>query len=150
MDFATLTAFLSPFLPQLLDLGTKTAAGAATKVGETAGTKLTENAFNKAKALWEKLFPKVAVKASAQEAVQDVANNPDDPDFQSVLRVQLKKILEADAALAEVVFQILEEKAPDGTSGVQIVQTVVGNQNQMIGQMTGGKLLGNVTGDVNL
>lgn len=150
MDFATLTAFLTPFLPKLLDLGTKTATGAATKVGETAGTKLTESAFNKAKAIWEKLFPKVAAKASAQEAAQDVANAPADPDFQSALRVQIKKILEADPALAEAVFQILEENAPDGTPGVQIVQTVIGDRNQVIGQMTGGKLLGNVTGDVNL
>lgn len=150
MDPATLTAFLAPFLPALLNLGAKAASGAATKAGETAGTKLTENALNKAKAIWEKLHPKVEAKEAAKEAAEDVAKAPDDEDLQTALRVQLKKILEADPDLAEAIAPILEENAPDGTPGTQIVQHVTGNQNQVIGQITGGKVIGNITGNVNL
>lgn len=79
MDPATLTAFLAPFLPALLKLGTKALEGAATKAGETTGVNLTESALNKATAIWEKLFPKVAAKEAAREAAEDVAKAPDDP-----------------------------------------------------------------------
>jgi hypothetical protein len=36
-----------------------------------------------------------------------------------------------------VIAQILEEDATDGTSGIQVVQNVTGNQNQVIGNITG-------------
>ncbi|MEP0873574.1 hypothetical protein NDA01_27830 [Trichocoleus desertorum AS-A10] len=150
MDPATLTAFLAPFLPALMKLGGKVLEGAAAKSGETAGTKLTEKALDKAKAIWEKLHPKVEAKESAKEAVEDVAKAPDDADSQAALRVQLKKILEADPDLAAAIAKIMEEDAPDGTPGTQIVQHVTGNQNQVIGQVTGGTVFGNVKGDVTL
>uniref|UniRef100_A0A7C3KC91 Uncharacterized protein n=1 Tax=Oscillatoriales cyanobacterium SpSt-418 TaxID=2282169 RepID=A0A7C3KC91_9CYAN len=150
MDPATLTAFLAPFLPILMKLGGKVLEGAAAKSGETAGTKLTENALKKAGAIWEKLFPKVEAKESAKEAAEDVAQAPNDADAQAALRLQLKKILESDPELAEAIAQIMEEDAPDGTPGTQIVQHVAGNQNQVIGQVTGGNVFGNVTGNVNL
>jgi len=150
MDPATLTAFLAPFLPTLMKLGGKVFEGAAAKSGETAGTKLTENALKKAGTIWEKLFPKVEAKESAKEAAEDVAQTPDDADAQAALRLQLKKILESDPELAAAIAQIMEEDAPDGTPGTQIVQHVTGNQNQVIGQVTGGNVFGNVTGNVNL
>lgn len=150
MDPATLTAFLAPFLPTLIKLGGKVLEGVAAKSGETAGTELTKNALNKASAIWEKLFPKVQAKEAAKEAAEDVANAPNDADSQAALRVQLKKILESDADLAEAIAKIMQEDAPDGTPGTQIVQHVTGNQNQVIGQMTGGTVFGNVTGNVNL
>ena len=134
----------------LLKLGNKALEGVATKAGETAGTKLTENGLNKAKAVWEKLFPKVEAKAAAKEAAEDVAKSPDDADSQAVLRVQLKKILEADPALAEAIAHLFQADASDGTPGTQIVQHVIGNQNQVIGQATGGTVFGNVTGNVTL
>ncbi|MBF2079165.1 MAG: hypothetical protein IGR76_11755 [Synechococcales cyanobacterium T60_A2020_003] len=150
MDPATLTAFLAPFLPTLITLGGKVLEGAATTSGETAGSKLTENALKKAGAIWEKLFPNVEAKEAAKEAVDDVAKAPDDADAQAALRLQLKKILESDPELAKAIAQIMEEDAPDGTPGIQIVQHVTGNQNQVIGQVTGGKVIGNITGNVNL
>lgn len=150
IDPATLTAFLAPFLPTLMKLGGKVLEGAATKSGETAGTSLTENALRKANAIWEKLFPKVEAKESAKEAVEDVAKAPTDEDAQAALRLQLKKILEADPALAEAIAKIMQEDAPDGTLGTQIVQHVTGNQNQVIGQVMGGNVFGNITGNVNL
>ncbi|MCU0565240.1 MAG: hypothetical protein MUF49_01420 [Oculatellaceae cyanobacterium Prado106] len=150
MDPLTLTTFLAPFLPALLNLGTKAAEAAASKAGETIGTQFSENALTKAKAVWQKLLPKVEAKEAAKEAAEDVAKTPDDADSQAALRVQLKKILESDAELAGAIAQILQEPAPDGTPGLQIVQTVTGNNNQVIGQVTGGNVLGNVTGNVTL
>lgn len=140
MDPVTLTAFITPFLPFLLKLGNTAADKAAGKFGE--------DAWAKAKAVWEKLHPKVEAKESAKEAVTDLAATPEDEDLQTALRVQLKKLLESDAALAEAIAQILQADAAGGTPGTQIVQTVTGNQNQAIGQMTGGKVFGSIQGNV--
>jgi hypothetical protein len=146
MEIATLTAFLSPFLPTLLKLGGK----AVEKATESASGKAGEAAFKKAEAVWAKLSPKVEAKEAAKEAAIDVANSPEDEDSQAALRVQLKKLLEQDEELMKAIEQILKADAPDGTSGTQIVQNVTGNQNQVIGQMTGGKAIGNITGDVTM
>jgi hypothetical protein len=146
MEIVTLTAFLSPFLPTLLRLGGK----AVDKATESAAGKFGEAAFAKAQAIWGKLSPKVEAKEAAKEAAIDVANSPDDEDSLAALRVQLKKLLEQDEELMKSIEQILAEDAPDGTSGTQIVQNVTGNQNQVIGQVLGGKVIGNITGDVTM
>lgn len=54
MEIATLTAFLTPFLPSLLKFGGK----AVEKATESASGKLGEAAFEKAQAVWAKLSPK--------------------------------------------------------------------------------------------
>jgi hypothetical protein len=144
IKIATLTAFLSPFLPTLLKLGGK----AVEKATESASGKFGEAAFKKAEAVWAKLSPKVEAKEAAKEAAIDVANSPEDEDAQGALRLQLKKLLEQDEDLMKAIDQILKEDAPDGTSGTQIVQNVTGNQNQVIGRVTGGNVFGNITGNV--
>jgi hypothetical protein len=146
MEIATLIAFISPFLPFLLKLGGK----AAEKATESAAGKFGEAAWTKAQAVWAKLSPKVEAKEAAKEAAIDVANSPKDEDSQTALRVQLKKLLEQDEELMKAIEQILQEDAPDGTPGTQIVQNVTGDRNQVIGQMTGGKAIGNITGNVTL
>jgi hypothetical protein len=146
MDIATLTAFLSPFLPSLLNLGGKAVA----KATESASGKFGEAAFSKAQAVWAKLSPKVEAKEAAKEAAIDVANSPEDKDSQAALRVQLKKLLEQDEELFKAIAQILAADAPDGTPGTKIVQNVTGNQNQVIGQVLGGKVIGNITGNVTM
>jgi hypothetical protein len=146
MEIVTLTAFLIPFLPTLLRLGGK----AVDKATESAAGKFGEAAFAKAQAIWGKLSPKVEAKEAAKEAAIDVANSPDDEDSLAALRVQLKKLLEQDEELMKAIAQILAEDAPDGTSGTQIVQNVTGNQNQVIGQVTGGKVIGNITGNATM
>jgi hypothetical protein len=144
MDIAILTAFLSPYLPILLKLGGK----AVEKATESASGKFGEAAFAKAQAVWAKLSPKVEAKEAAKEAAIDLANSPEDEDAQASLRVQLKKLLEQDEELFKAIAQILQADAPDGTPGTQIVQNVTGDRNQVIGQVTGGKVFGNITGDV--
>lgn len=143
MEITTLTAFISPFLPFLLKLGGK----ALEKSTESASGKFGEAAFAKAQAVWGKLEPKVEAKEAAKEAAIDVANNPSDR-AKLVLEVQLEKLFERDEALSREIEQILAADAPDGTAGTQIVQNVSGDGNQVIGQMTGGKAIGHITGDV--
>jgi hypothetical protein len=104
MDIATLTAFLSPFLPTLLELGGK----AVEKNPESASGKFGEVAFAKAQAIWAKLSSKLETTEAAKEAAIDVANSPDDEDSQAALRVQLKKLLEQDDELFKEIAQILE------------------------------------------
>jgi hypothetical protein len=146
MEIATLIAFLSPFLPFLLKLGGK----AAEKATESAAGKFGEASWAKAQAVWEKLSPKVDAKESAKEAALDVANAPEDEDLQVALKVQLKKLLDQDEALANAIAQILQADGSDGMPGVQIAQTVTGDRNQVIGQVTGGKVIGNIKGDVTM
>ncbi|MBO1062672.1 MAG: hypothetical protein AN483_15330 [Aphanizomenon flos-aquae MDT14a] len=115
MDIAVIVKFLAPCLPFLLTMGNKAAEGASQKVGE--------DVWNSAKVIWAKLWPKVEAKEAAKEAAEDVAKNPDDEDLQVSLRVQLKKILEADTALAEEIAKILEEQKSDGGSSVVNAQS---------------------------
>jgi hypothetical protein len=145
MEIATLTTFISPFLPFLLKLGEK----AAEKSTESAAGKFGEASWSKAQAVWQMLNPKVEAKDSAKEAVIDVANAPEDEDLQIALRVQLKKLLAQDEVLANVIAQIFQEDVHDRVSGTRIVQNVTGDQNQMIGQVSGGQVFGNVQGNVS-
>jgi hypothetical protein len=101
MDIALIVKFLAPCLPFLLNMSGKVAEGASQKVGE--------DAWNKAKAIWAKLLPKVEAKEAAKEAAADVAQNPEDEDLQASLRVQIKKILDADTTLAEEIAKIWQE-----------------------------------------
>jgi Flp pilus assembly protein TadD len=100
----TLTTFMAPALPAL-------ASGGEELIKE-AGKKLGKEGPGILKTLWAKLRPKVEVKPAAAEAVQDVVKAPEDADAQASLRVQLRKILEADSSLAAEISQILEAAGP--------------------------------------
>lgn len=132
MNIALLAEFLAPFLPFL----TKMAETSA----ETIAGKFGEGAWNKAKAVWAKLHPAVEAKPSMKEAVTDLATKPDDEDLQAVFRVQLKKLLEQDQQLAKAITQIFQDDTFNIPS-TQIAQTVTGNQNQVIGQVSGGQVI---------
>ncbi len=108
VDVTALTAFLSPFLPFLMKAGEKAA--------EESGKKLGVEAWDKAKALWGKLRPKIETKDAAMEAVEDVAIQSEDEDAQASLRHQLKKVLESDKTLAEEVSRLMEQGAGNETT----------------------------------
>lgn len=143
-DSSRLTSFITPFLPYLLNLGT----GTTDPVTESAASKFNEVSWQKAQAIWAALSPKIEAKNSAKEAIIDVANHPEDEDYQAALRVQLKKLLASDEALANQLTKILQSDTPNNTPITRITQTVNGNQNQTIGQISGGQVFGNVTGSV--
>ncbi len=144
MEIKTLTAFLTPFLPFLLKLG----ADSTETMTKSASSKFGETAWQKAQAVWTALSPKINEKETVKEAVTDVANNLEDEDYQAALRVQLKKLLANDVALVNQLTKIFQSDSSNNTPTTQITQTVTGNQNQTIGQISGGQIFGNVTGSV--
>ena len=95
---ANVVTYLGPFLPYLVKAGGKAA--------EEVGKKLGVDALDRAKTLWGKLRGNKEV----EEAGQDAAEMPDDADAQAAFRLQLKKALTQDAALAEEVERLMESK----------------------------------------
>ncbi|MGD1928949.1 MAG: hypothetical protein ACFB12_08555 [Leptolyngbyaceae cyanobacterium] len=146
MDIALVTAFLTPFLPHLLKLGGQATSTVTDVVSENFG----EAAWAKAQRIWERLRPKVAEKEDLKVAATQVATKPDSTARQAVLQEELAVLLSEDPDLATAIAQIMEEETADGTPGTQIVQNVVGEKNQTIGQVFGGKVVGNVEGDVTM
>ena len=106
MDYTLLAdalrLFLAPALPFLL----KAVAGASAEAGKKMGGAAAE----KAQEVWGKLLPAVRTRPAAFEAAQDAAQAEDDTDAQTVWKVQLRKILEGDAALADVLSELLDRQ----------------------------------------
>jgi hypothetical protein len=118
MDVATLTALatsavaaLSPLLQKALEKGveeiSKCSAGAM---------------FNKLK---ERL-----THTGAKEALTDLTKQPADPDTQGALRIQLRKALEADPALVEMLKPLLA--AAQGETNITQTANVTGDHNKTI------------------
>jgi hypothetical protein len=148
MDMVALTAILATALPSLMKVGENLGTTLTQKAAELGNLKLGEEAWAKAKRIWDILQPKLAERASAEEAAKDVAQNPEDPDLQTVLRVQLKKLLDQDPDLAQAIAAVLQEKT-ESSATVQIQQTITNNDGQVIGQMTGGVAIGRVDGNIH-
>jgi hypothetical protein len=151
MDIALLTAFLTPFLPFLSKLGTV----AAEKASEAAGGQFGKDAWEKAKAVWAKLHPKVETAEGAKVAVNKLADKPDSEVWKAALQEELESLLKNDSALSSEIAQILDEKTATQVSGTQIHQTVTSNQGQVIGQMQNSQAksigsIGSAQGDVQL
>ena len=98
-----LVEVLARTLPRLLGESGSGAAAASFPDGE---------AWEAAKEIWDQLQPMLEAKIAATEAVQDLAEGPEDPDRQAALRNQLRKILSSDQALAEQLAGILQSHAP--------------------------------------
>lgn len=138
MDIAAIAgdvvAFLGPFLPYLVKAGEKAA--------EEAGKKLGANALEKAKALWSKLRGNEEV----ERAGRDTAAMPDDPDAQAAFRLQVKKLLEQNEALAREVMELM-----DAARRAAVTVSATGARSIAVGgSMSSGTLItgdGNVVGD---
>jgi hypothetical protein len=131
-------AILAPFLPQLIKTGQALADGVVDQVDKQKGAV--------AQALWDRLFPKVISAPATDTAVRDAAMNPDDPDYQAALRVQLRKLLTEDETLAQELRQVLESRESAAGSievsasgersvavggSVQGSTIITGNQNRL-------------------
>jgi hypothetical protein len=112
MDIAVLATFLAPFLPFLVKLGNKAAEAAAGKFGE--------DGWNKAKAVWEKLHPKVEAKEEAKLAVQQVVAKPESEARIAVLREELETLLKENPDLEAALAQIMESDSPASSSVTNI------------------------------
>ena len=139
MDIVAVTTLLSSCLPSLLKMGDKAV--------ESIGSKIGADAWETAKKIWDKLRPKVEEKKSVLSAVEAVVESPDDEDCKEFFQKQLQKLIKENPDLAEAIAKILQESPPIAT-GVQINQTVTNNEGQVIGQMTGGKAIGRIDGNV--
>lgn len=104
MEIATLVSncltFLTPFLPYLLKAGEHAA--------QEAGKQLGSDVWEQAKMLWQRLHPRVESRPAALEAFQDMARHPHEADIQAALRVQLRKLLADDPALANDITHLME------------------------------------------
>jgi thioredoxin-like negative regulator of GroEL len=105
---AQLASLLAPFLPKLME--TTTAAGM--KALDNLAGKAGEAAWNKAVSVWNMLRPEVEKEPEVAKAIQDVAQNAEDPDAKVALAWQLKKLTLPPATLEEIL-KIVEESKSD-------------------------------------
>jgi formylglycine-generating enzyme required for sulfatase activity len=99
-----LTILLTQSLPYLLAGGKKVAGKAVEEIGKQVGA----GASEQVKAIWKRLRGKRPIAAAAK----DLAQLPDDSDAQGALRLQLKKLLAADPALADEIAALYEAARP--------------------------------------
>lgn len=148
MDVAIFTSFLAPCLPYLLKKVAEPAlSGAATKLGQ--------DTWDKAKAIWTKLCPKVEAEAAANIAATKLAEKPDSEVWKAALQSELEALFQKDQSLAEFISEILKDRDEVSKGGVQIQQTAGTVEGQMIGQMQNSQAknigsIGSVQGDVKL
>lgn len=100
-----LASALAPCLPYLTGRGEKAWL-------EISG-KLDANAWNRARAIWERLYPKIKARESAMETLRDVSQSPEDADAQAAFRLQLKKPLAEDEALMNDLTELLHGTPAD-------------------------------------
>lgn len=139
MDIVALTALLTPCLPFLL----RAAESASTDIGKDIG----KDVWATVKKIWDKLKPKIDQKDSARIAAEQVAANPKSEGRQQFFREELEALLQENPDLAAAIAQILQD-SPVQPGGVQVTQTITGNEGQVIGQMTGGKAIGRIDGNI--
>ena len=101
MDAGTLALTVQQLTPILQQYGPLF----ATKTVEALGEKVPD-AVGK---LWQSLKTKFDTKAAAKEALTDLLKTPDDADLQAAFRVQLKKLVEEDAAFGEQLQALLKD-----------------------------------------
>lgn len=82
---------LAPALPLI----TNTLSGAGKKIGE----KLGDVAIDQAKSIWNWLSPKAERHLALKDAISDVAKQPGDSDSIASLRLQLRKMIDAQPDL---------------------------------------------------
>jgi hypothetical protein len=101
MDVTGLAAFLAPFLPALVK--------GAERFATDAGDRLGGAAFGVARRMWERLRPEVAGDPRAQDTVEEVAEDPDDPVLRALLAKRLEHLLLTDPALAADLGRLFDE-----------------------------------------
>lgn len=139
MDPSALAAFLAPLLPYLLKGGIEAAKAAAGELGK----KLSADSWEGLKRLAEKIRHKGESKPAFQETLTDALKAPEDADVQAALRLQLKKLMQEDAALLAEATRLLAEAQ---TAGVTTV-TASGSRSVAIGGDASGNVI--VVGDQN-
>ena len=120
---------VAPALPALQAAWDGAVKGITAKAGD-AGRDV-------AKALLDKLLPRIKDKPAAREAVEDVAKEPTSDDAKASLRQQLRKLFDSDAQLAQEVSALLGQPSV----------TASGNGSVAVGRDVSGSVI--VTGNGN-
>jgi hypothetical protein len=121
---------LAPYLPLLMN-------GAVTQIGKS-GVEIA------VKQIWEKLEP--TLKGDARAAAEQVAAKPESEPRKAVFLEELETLLNENPDLAKAIAQIIAKS----NMGRQINQISTGDGAQNIGQVLGGKVFGNVAGNLTI
>lgn len=134
MDPTTLAPLVMPWLiryaPPVFE-AVKTYGGqaletVAEKALEKVGENISDDSWQYGKPLLKKLLTRITKRPAALEAVEDLARQPDNPDNQTVMRVQLAKLFEADRELATEVERMVTEA---NRAGITINITASGDRS---------------------
>lgn len=142
----TLAAFLAPCLPFLWEkVGAPVLDSATDNVGDAV--------WEKAQAIWAKLFPKIEQDDATKVVAAELAKNPQSDVWKAAFQEKLQALLEQDQQLKRAIADILDEKT-DAPTGMRVQIAVDKNKGQVIGHMTHSeaKHIGHVDtlqGDVN-
>jgi len=136
----TLWETLKPYLPVLL---TEAAKAGGKRVPEAIGR------------LWQEITDRLRKRPAAAEALADLQAAPDDADAQAALRLQVRKLLAADEALAAQLADLLQQAGAryraelhgDGAIAQGPGATATGSRSVFIGGDAQGNII--VTGDGN-
>lgn len=119
-------------------------------VGELA-KKFTAEAISKIgqmrNLVWSRLTGKHAI---AEEALAKASKGEQEGIDTVATLLGVEMLDKAFAEQVNAIAEIILKEVLDDTSGTKITQTVTGNQNQVIGQVTGGQVFGNVEGNVSI
>ena len=140
MDAVQIAQFLAPLLPHLLKGGKDIAQSAAGELGKNIGA----DTWQGLKALAERIQQKAEEKPALQEALADAETHPQDEDAIAALRLQLRKLLQADPDLRAEAARVLDQ-VPAGVIAwgersvavgghVQGSTIVTGDQNVVTGR----------------
>lgn len=126
---------ISPFLPFLLEVG----KDGAKKLTEVIAEKGGEVAWNKAKNIWEKVKSYFTTAPKIEKAANLVADDPEDPDYQTKLAKELGIYLQNNPESLEELIKLLggeksmQEVLADKGSWVEDVkQSLSGSGTQRV------------------
>lgn len=111
----SVTSVLSIALPYLLKMADKAAEEIAKHLGGEA--------WDKVKALWSKIRPKLESQPAALDAAKDVAEAPDNELAVNSLKWQLQKLFKEDEAFASEIAILLQDK---------VVQRVIAEHGSLV------------------
>jgi hypothetical protein len=121
---------LAPYLPLLMN-------GAVTQIGKS-GVEIV------VKQIWEKLEP--VLEGDTRTAAEQVAAKPESETRKAVFLEELETLLNENPDLAKAIAEIMAES----NIGTQIDQFSTGDGAQMIAQVSGGKVFGNIVGNLTI
>lgn len=143
MNPTAIVQHLAPFLSLLSALGPESAKKATSQFGVEA--------WEQAKAAWDKLYPYVEATADAKAAVSELAANPTSPGRKTVLQEELEKLLQNNPSLAAEIAKSLQLKPQAHSDQIHIQQSAAGNGNQIIGHVSGqSQVMRDVHGSVSI